>query len=171
MLDDVSQLYAADASARRQGNQGNAMEDVAPCEDVAPPVRITIYLKGRDGPYADVPFELAVEGRTISAPGARTPPDGKIEYDIAAASASGELRVWFDRFQHPEIYLLTFMPAAPAASAAGLADRVRACGVHPGPGGKLDEAHVRELERLLGLPETGAPTGPWQAAVSRLHGG
>ncbi|GJJ04328.1 hypothetical protein RugamoR64_48660 [Duganella rhizosphaerae] len=167
---DSQALRAADAQASRQNPQGNAMEDVQPCPQQKPPRKITIYLTGRDGAYADVPFELAVDDRTISAPGARTPPDGKIEYEVADGSSKGELRVWFDEHAQPEVYPLVLKELEPASGSVGLAERVRARGVHPGPDGKLSEVHVRELERLLGLPETGAPDGAWQAAVTSLHG-
>jgi hypothetical protein len=163
-------LLAADQPARAQSSQGNAMEDVAPCPLLQPPRRLTIYLTGRDGPYADVPFELAVEGCTVSAPGARTPPDGKIEYEVSCTSGKGELRVWFDNHSQPEIYPLVLKEWTPSAENAGLAERVRARGVHPGPNGKLSAPHVLELERLLGLPETGDLGGQWQAAVTSLHG-
>lgn len=170
MPTDPQALRDADAQARRQNPRGNAMQDVQPCQQQLPLRNITLYLDGRDGPYADVPFELAVDGLTLSAPGARTASDGKIAVDVPADSTTGELRVWFDAYPHPEIYPLVFKELVPASTRDGLADRVRALGVHPGPDGQLSEVHVRELERLLGLPETGALGGQWQATVASRHG-
>lgn len=169
MSNGADQLGAAEHAAAAEDPHDAPAEGVGSCSKKGKPKRLQLVLVGRDGPYAEVPYELYADGRLLTASKKLTGKDGRIDEDIGAA-ASVELHVWFDAFPHPEIYRLKVVDLPPVDTEEGLAIRLRNLGGGVPPGGKAGPEHVRRFQERWGLAVTGTIDETLRADLTRLYG-
>ncbi|MGL1903148.1 MAG: hypothetical protein OCC49_13490 [Fibrobacterales bacterium] len=167
---DSTQLRNADSSAQGLSPDESSVSAVEECPLKKKKRPFTMQLRGREGPYADTPYELIVDGQRVSEQGAQTSNDGSITHDIAKTATKGVLNVWFEGSEVPEVYPLELLEPVSQESDEGFVGSVRALGIHPNVNGELTDVHIKALQRVLGITETGVVDTLLRAKVAVKEG-
>ncbi|MBL8236674.1 MAG: hypothetical protein JNM66_04600 [Bryobacterales bacterium] len=150
-------------SAKRQQMSGPELNTLRS------PRFLHLFLIGRDGPYEGLPYELTVNGKSLSLEDTVTPPNGEIYHFLPDDFDKVTLRVWFDPSGVPDEFRLNIGDLPPADTEKGAIERLR----NMGSGwveGALQPVHVEEFQELHGLERTGKITRDDAADLEKLYG-
>lgn len=136
------------------------------------PAKLRIQLLDENGPRANVPYVLFVDGVLLSADGARTDGDGFANADIPPQARSAELRLVPEGGAEEE-YALQLGHVNPVETVSGQKQRLQNLGLLKGAIDEEETAEWREalaaFQAAQGLGPTGEPDEETLAKLRTAH--